>query len=654
MRIRALQILCCIGLLSGASFGTADLWAEEDLRSSEVLVEEAPKELRSEKPSAFVTVIDPDDYRDQFATLPEILSQQVGIFVRGFGGLGKLSTVSIRGSSAEQVSVFIDGIKINTAEGAAVDFSTLPLDGVERIEVIRGGASAQFGSDAIGGVINIITKRAGKKARMEAKATAGSFLTFETHEGFSKRFGNLGMTLNHTHLSSKGDFPFLSTGLTLPDGTVVGGGQGFTRLHNGFFSESFLSRLDTPLSQETQLSWVNDFFYTSRDEPGTELETTQLYPANPLDAHENQFRNVSGLQFRYLPKSLPALELTWSPNYLIERSHFTDPTPAMGGPIDITQLSQAVGNKAQLRYDLPFEKHQHLFTLFYEFRYERFNDESPFPGAALSGLQQRYTHALFFQDEISLLGDRLSINPAMRFENTNDFGSDVALHLGLSGQLGDWVSLRSNVGNSFRYPDFSELYFPDQGFIRGNPNLIPERSFDFDIGVKFQFPRGELELAYFRNDIENSIVFVPISAFTIAPINTGPATSQGLEANLILRPHSLVTLSGNYTFNRARLDGSGNQLPGRPRHLANAKLALNLKSWTLYSRLNYLDQLPIDFTNTKFIQGRAIVDVGATYRWKQRFFVTLEGRNVGNVQTLDSVGFPLPRAQIYASFGYRS
>ncbi len=629
-------------------------WADDVFRSGEILVEDKRQALSPDKPSAFVTVIHPEDYQNQFSTLPEILAQQVGVFVKGFGGLGRLSTVSIRGSTAEQVSVFIDGIKINTAEGAAVDFSTLPLSGVERIEIIRGGASAQFGSDAVGGVINIITKGAGKKAKWEAKATGGSFLTFETHEGFSKRWDKLGLALNHTHLSSKGDFPFLSTGVTLPDGTVLGGGQEFLRLHNGFFNESVLSRLDTSWGPNKHLSWVNDFFYTSRDEPGTELETTQLYPANPLQAHENQFRNVSGLEFRFNPQSLPQLEFTYGPNYLVERSHFTDPTPALGGPIDVNSINQAVGSKAKVRYDLYQPNHQHLFTFYYDFRYERFNDSSPLAGAKLSGLQQRYTQALFFQDEIGLLREKLFLNPAVRFEYTNDFGSDVALHFGITGKPAPWVDLRANVGNSFRYPDFNELFFPDQGFIRGNPNLVPEKSINFDIGAKFQVGIAEWEVAYFRNAIKNSIVFVPISAFTIAPINTGPATSQGVEASLILKPHAMVTLTGNYTFVHATLNGSGNQLPGRPRHLANGQLDLNLKSWTLFGRVNYLDQLPIDFSNTKFIGARALVDVGATYRWQQRFFVTLEGRNVGNVQTIDSLGFPLPRAQIYASFGYRS
>lgn len=627
--------------------------AEDYLQTREVVVEGDATESR-EKSSAFTTVIHPDRYEDQLMSLPEILSEQVGVFVKSAGGLGQLSTVSIRGSTAEQVSVFLDGIKLNTASGGAVDFSTIPLGGVERIEVIRGGASSRFGSDAIGGVINIVTKQAVAKPEYELKFSGGSFLTLETREGFAKRFGDAGFTFNHTHLSSLGDFPFLSTGVTLPDGSVIGGGQTFIREHNSFFSEGVLTRVDKPLGENKQFSFVNDFFYTDRDEPGPEIETTQLAPANPLQARNKLLRNAAGIRFQWTDMGVPNLTFSFLPNYDYQRSHFTDSTPALGGPIDVVSVNQAVGAKAQWVYGLIRPHQEHLFTFNYEFRYNRFNDSSSIPGAELSGLHTRQTNGFFFQDEISLLKGALYFNPSIRWEDASNFGPELAWHMGTVGQPASWVRLKGNVESSFRYPTFDELFFPDQGFIRGNPDLIPETALNFDVGARFLHRWFWVELAYFRNDIDNSIVFVPISAFTIEPLNTGPATAQGMEASLQLEPWEFLEIDGNYTFVSAHFNGTGRQLPGRPRHLANAGVRLKFDPFILFARMQFTSNLPIDFANTRFIPARTIVDVGGTYQWHNHFYVTLEGKNVGNVQTQDSLGFPLPRAQIYASLGYKS
>lgn len=619
----------------------------------DVLIQDTPLEFSPEKPSAFVTIIHPEDYSDQLTTLPEILSEQVGIRVNSFGGLGQLSTVSIRGSTAEQVSVYVDGIKINTAQGGAVDFSTLPLGGIERIEVLRGGASSQFGSDAIGGVINIVTKRAQKKPSLELKFSEGSFFTLQTHEGYSRKFGKVGLTLDHTHFSSDGDFSFLSTGIQFP-GETIGGGKTYTRLHNQFWSEGLLTRIDTDLGKKQRVSFTNDFFYTSRNLPGTELETTQLYPANPLNAHENLLRNAVGLSWSVDELGTKGLSFSLQPNYRLEQSHFTDATPALGPPIDVTYQNQSVGVKPKWIYEREWPQHRHRFGLLYDLRYDRFNDSSPLPGTVLSGLHTRLTNSIFIQDEIELVQGKLLLNPALRYEHASDFGGNVAMHFGVVGNPLQWLTLKANIDNSFRYPSFNELYFPDEGFIRGNPNLKEEKSLNFDIGLNTHYQWATFELSYFRNRIDNSIVFVPISSFTIAPVNTGPATAQGVEATVRLKPLQFLEITGNYTFLDAVLDATGDQLPGRPRHLANAKMEFSMKYGSLYGEVQYIDRLPINFNNTAFINQRALVNVGGTFKWKQRYFVTVEGKNIGNVQTFDAVGFPLPRASVYFSFGYKS
>ena len=131
---------------------------EEATTLPTVVVEESYISPPLNYPTAFSTTINTDDFGGEYKTTSELLSFSPGVVVRDFGGFGQLKTLSIRGSSNDQVVILLDGIRISSPIGGGVDLSTIPIDYVERFEIIRGGATALAGSDAIGGVVNIITK----------------------------------------------------------------------------------------------------------------------------------------------------------------------------------------------------------------------------------------------------------------------------------------------------------------------------------------------------------------------------------------------------------------------------------------------------------------------------------------------------------------
>ena len=123
-------------------------------------------------PSAFATVIDAREYDDRFATVQELLDQAPGVRVSRYGGLGAYSTASIRAAKPEQVLVLLDGVRLNSAERGAFDLSTLPVRQVERIEVLRGAGAQRYGSDAVGGVISITTRRPEESRRARGRRVA--------------------------------------------------------------------------------------------------------------------------------------------------------------------------------------------------------------------------------------------------------------------------------------------------------------------------------------------------------------------------------------------------------------------------------------------------------------------------------------------------
>ena len=176
--------VCLLSLLLFYSFSSK----AQEANLGEITVQSQLEEKSEERPTSQSTVFKPSLFDTQVKSLSEVLSEQSGVQVNQYGGLGHYSTVSIRGSSAEQVSVYVDGVKINSAGSGAVDFSSLPLDQIEKIEIVKGAASSEFGSDALGGAVLIQTKKANAKKRsFEFYLGGGSFATLKTQESINKK-----------------------------------------------------------------------------------------------------------------------------------------------------------------------------------------------------------------------------------------------------------------------------------------------------------------------------------------------------------------------------------------------------------------------------------------------------------------------------------
>lgn len=621
----------------------------QDLGEIEVI---APVDQESAaKPSGFVNIIDPKPFVNKVKTLPEILSQQAGVNVQQYGGLGQYSTVSIRGSTAEQVTVLLDGVKLNTAQGGAVDFSSIPLDAIDRIEIIRGGATTQFGSDAIGGVVNIITKKARKKQSFELSGGGGSFQTLKENLGYARQFKNWSLLFNQTHMQSAGDFSFITTP-TIIGGVPIGGGQEYIRENNSFWSENGLLKFEGDPHKKLHLSLTTDWFGSHRQVPPTEDEVILFSPSNLPEARENLLKNYTSFKADIQDVGTQGLSLHLQPFFRYEYSHFQDPSPALGAPINVKNYDKSFGGQMAWDYSAKTGPAVQLFKFNYEIKRELFDNSSPI-GNPVPGFHARTTNGVFLSDEASFLEEALLVNPSFRYEHTNDFGSRVSGHLGLRGKPTSWAILKTNIENSFRYPNFNELYFPNEGIIRGNPNLRPESALNFDIGANFIHKYGSHEIAFFYNRIENSIIYVPISPFTIAPVNTDRVNAYGLEVSTTLTPWEHLDFTANYTYLHAELVSTGQQLPGRPRQKLNATLTLKNKWGSVYGTLQFIDDLPIDFQNTTFLNARAQVNVGMTLNFLQYWHFALEVKDVNNIQMLDARGFPLPRLSALATLGVR-
>jgi len=606
-------------------------FAQEDEAETleEIVVEDVPDEPPLDYPSAFSTVIELDEFKGEYNTASEILSFSPGVVVRDYGGFGQLKTMSIRGSSNDQVVILLDGMRLNSPIGGGVDLSTIPVGYVDRFEIIRGGASAFAGTDAIGGVVNIVTKKTDKPFTF-GSVTYGSYETFGLNVSRAQKLGDFSYLVSFTHAQSKGDFKFKSVNDLI-----------LTRINNRFHSESLLVKGAYDAGNGWQVTLLNEFFYDKRGVPG-------LGEFQQPDAEQKDLRNLTGINISKEEFIRPDIDLDIQIFNRFDDLKFTNPEPTVGLPIDTLSKTYSFGINPRVTWFGPYNQ---VFTFATELR-EEMLDSNDF------GNPDRFTFSLFAADEINLLDDLILINPVIRYDLWSTRQESTTTDSGVSGRLGvivaplDYLSFKANAGRSYRAPSFGELFFPNEGFIRGNPNLKPETAYDFDIGFILSHPRAALEVTYFRSHIDDLILFVFISAQTIEPRNVGNVDEQGIETSLVLRPFKYFELFAGYTFLDGEIDETGAQLPGRPRNKFDLRAVFDFNYLSLFWETHYVDKIPLTaFPDSVTTPARTVYDAGAKAEWK-KFFLTFEIKNLfNNLDVRDALDFPLPGRTYFATAG---
>jgi outer membrane cobalamin receptor len=403
----------------------------------EVVVEDTPIEPPLDYPSAFSTVIDLEDFQGEYSTASEILSFSPGVVVRDYGGFGQLKTMSIRGSSNDQVVILLDGVRLNSPIGGGVDLSTIPVNYVDRFEIIRGGASAFAGTDAIGGVVNIVTKKPDKPFTF-GSVTYGSYETFGFNASRGQKVGNWSYLVSFTHAQSKGDFKFKSVNDLI-----------LTRINNEFHSESLLVKGAYDAGNGWEIEALNEFFYDDRGVPG-------LGEFQQPDANQKDLRNLTSINISKEQFVRPDMDLDVLVFNRFDDLKFKNPEPTVGLPIDTLSKTYSFGINPQLTWFAPYNQ---VFTFATELR-EEILESNDF------GDPDRFTFSLFAADEINLLDDMIVINPVVRYDLWRTSQEETTTDSGISARLGvivtplDYLYFKANAGRSYRAPSFGELFFP--------------------------------------------------------------------------------------------------------------------------------------------------------------------------------------------------
>jgi len=616
----------------------------QPIRMPEVVV--TAERRSASNPAAAVTVITREEIeRRQAKTLAEVLQDAVGVQVLATGGLGRPARVSIRGSAPNQVLVLLDGQKLNTAQSGSVDLSTIPIDWVDRIEVVRGGSSAMRGGEAIGGIINIVTRRArpASAASFQLAGSVGAFGTMSVTPSFSMSLGPVGVRMSFQRLETQGDFRY-STFADPPKNSIA-----VTRVRdnadatsdNAFVKLSWSGPAGIAAELSTQV-------YNARmGIPGPE---TQLTP----EARQTDRRTLMGASLRLpLGKRLLGELLAYSHRFVQE---YQAPPPGVY-VFHNRHRNRAVGVEARL--------HSRLggipATFGYAFRRDLLRSDDLIRPSRSLGRLQRTTHSLFLQAEMELLRARrralrLKVVPGYRVDRPSDQGTAYSPKLGVVLGAGEAssITIRGNIGKSYRAPTLNSLFWVADAFALGNPNLRPERATNFDVGAALRLPlAGELtaEVAWFGSDVKDIVVWQRQFDGRFRPFNVARAQIRGREDHLRWRlGHGWVVAELNHTYlNAINRSGErvtdGKQLVFRPRHTTAAALSVQLGRFYLEARRRWVSKRFIREANTKFLDPYSITDARAAVTrtsgsWTLKIGIEIDNLTNESYRLIE--GYPMP------------
>jgi len=521
----------------------------EDPEDEEIIVTANRSARARSQVGESVTVIGEEEIINrQPSEVLDILRTVPGVTFSRNGGLGTVAGVSIRGAQADQTVVLIDGIKLNdpASPGAGFDFGTLLIGNISRVEVVRGSQSVLYGSQAIGGVVNLLTREPSEQIETFARAEYGARDTSELVGNVSGRLGPVAASVGATYQRTDGISAF---------NDARGGSE-----RDGFESLGVNGKLDIAITGNLSLD-LRAFYADGESEAdGFAPPTFMLADTEELSRRQD-FVGYAGINAALLGGRLRN-RLGFAYTNIDRQS------------IDVSGGSEAEtfdanGENRRFEYQGVFDAADFASLVFGAEREESEFRTSSFGGPA--SLAQVWINSLYGQVNAAPLAG-LSLTAGLRHDDHETFGS--ATTFAASGAYtpdgGDTV-VRASYGEGFKAPSLFQL-FSDFG----NPGLDAERSESWDIGATHGFLGGRAEIGatYFERHGTNEIVFVGCFQNPLAPCqvpvppfgtydNIARARAEGWEFGLALRPVDGFDIAMNYSVIDAFDEASGNRLPRR-------------------------------------------------------------------------------------------
>lgn len=541
--------------------------------------------------------------------LADALTNLTSVEMTDYGGPGANKNIRMRGSTAAQVLVMVDGRPVNNPRDGQVDLATIPLDNIGRVEVVHGPGSGIYGSQAMGGVVNIITKNPPKEGqKTELYSSFGTARTYIERLSQGAKVSNFRYLVSGEYQSS----------------------QGF-RSNSGLNAQDCNLKLGYELNGQNDVSLNSGFYHGKLGTPGP-------ITSPDLDDKQDTLKRFFDFNWNFKPDEKTGIAAKIYQNY--DRLEFLENSSDGWNPDNKKDIHTTTVRGVDIQLDKQLSDIYRLVAGFNSV--ENMNDST-------SSAKHKYNVIAGYLQNHFTLFDKLKINFGARLDDYSNFGAQFNPNLDFLYTFNEAVKFHGLVSRSFRAPTFNDLYWPfnDYGPFykeKGNPNLKPEKGVTGELGAEVRISKYlTSRLTYYRSSYKQLIQWSEDATHLWQPMNVSSAVINGIELDNKIFITDKFGLNLNYTYLMARDEDTHKYLVYQPKNKLDACLKYqDYNGLTIELKGQFTGQRFTDADNNTKIKSFFVLGVSASKKFKfgVTFFAYID--NLLNRKYEVNQGFPMP------------
>ena len=591
-----------------AQLFTANVFADNELKTSDVFVTATRTPISKNNVIADITTISSEEIeRAGSSSLPELLQRQPGVEISNLGGPGKVSTIGIRGTSSTHTVILVDGIRLGAATTGFSAIEHIPLSQIEKIEILRGPASSLYGQDAIGGVIQIFTKKGIDGFKPYIGIGYGSYNTSNFQSGVRAGNNQTTYSINFSTINSDGFSAFVSNPANAANSINLD--------KDGYKNYSLSSSLSHKINQDYEID-LQYFLSKGKNQFDNRF-------ANFSPSFHGNYRNEIKLE-TYAANIKGQINKIWQSSIKLSQStdKYLDLQKYNGSQDDpnLNDLYKTTQDQLSWQNNIALEKGSINFI--YDFLKQNIKTTD------LYEKMQRTNHG--FMAGYSLLENNHNFQANLRKDFSSAYDDAVTGNVGYAYAFNSNWTLASSYGTAFVSPSFNYLYSLADTYALGNPNLRPEKSKNIEGSIRYKDDSGSLSLTIFQNKIDDFIIYSN-STFITGSRNTTQNLNKAEIQGLTISGDQFLghfQIKGSVTSQSAKNEDTDLYLPRRAKTFGNINLNYYIGYWNVGIEESFSDKRFDDKANMVELSGYALTNILADYKINDKLKLNVRLNNI--------------------------